>query len=225
MKLRATISRTAYRTLGRYWLLIVAVVCLGLYGGAFLERVLYQTYEGREFDREHDRIAAAVPVAATPVWRTVRAPRPASPAGMSLSSGAAIGRISVPRLHLSAMVREGIDANTLLLAVGHIPATAQPGQAGNVGLAGHRDTFFRGLKDIRTNDEIRVSTLTGDFRYAVQSLTVVEPDNVGVLAPSSGNVLTLVTCYPFSYLGSAPKRFVVRAIQVSPETAPPSTVK
>ncbi len=123
------------------------------------------------------------------------------------------------------MVREGADPNTLLLAVGHIPTTALPGQEGNVVLAGHRDTFFRGLKDLRATDEIQFSTLSGDFRYVVESLVVVEPDNVEALAPSSGNVLTLVTCFPFSYIGNAPKRFVARAIQVSPETAPSSTVE
>ena len=109
------------------------------------------------------------------------------------------------------MVREGIGRNTLQLAIGHIPATALPGQAGNVGVAGHRDTFFRGLKDLRSKDEIQFSTLSGDFTYEVESLMIVEPDNVGVLAPSSENVLTLVTCYPFTYIGAAPQRFIVRA--------------
>ena len=116
------------------------------------------------------------------------------------------------------MVREGIDRNTLLLAVGHIPATALPGQAGNVGVAGHRDTFFRGLKDLKNGDEIQFATLRGDFKYVVESLMIVEPDNVRVLAPSSENVLTMVTCYPFSYIGTAPRRFVVRARQVLPQT-------
>jgi sortase A len=123
------------------------------------------------------------------------------------------------------MVHEGIDGNTLQLAIGHIPATALPGQGGNVGVAGHRDTFFRGLKDLRTKDEIQFSTLSGDFKYIVESLIIVEPDNVGVLAPSHENVLTLVTCYRFSYIGAAPKRFVARARQVSPRTAPTSTVE
>ena len=123
------------------------------------------------------------------------------------------------------MVREGIDRDSLQLAIGHIPATALPGQAGNVGVAGHRDTFFRGLKDLRTKDEIQFSTLSGDFKYVVESLIIVEPDDVGVLAPSSEKVLTLVTCYPFSYFGSAPKRFIVRAMQVSAQTAPTSTVE
>ena len=94
-----------------------------------------------------------------------------------------------------------------------------------MGLAGHRDTFFRPLKDLRIKDEIQVSTLKGNFKYEVESLRVVEPDNVGVLAPSGENVLTLVTCYPFYYVGPAPKRFVVRARQVPPQTLAGSTVE
>ena len=129
-----------------------------------------------------------------------------------------IGRIEIPRLLFSAVVAEGIDRATLRHAVGHIPGTALPGEPGNVGLAGHRDTFFRALKDLRTGDEIQFSTPGGDFKYVVESLIIVEPDNVGVLAPSSENVLTLVTCYPFFYIGAAPKRWIVRARQVSPQT-------
>ncbi len=116
------------------------------------------------------------------------------------------------------MVREGIGPDTLQLAVGHIPDTALPGQDGNVGLAAHRDTFFRGLRTLRTGDKIQFSTVGADFSYIVESIVVVGPDNMAVLAPSSENVLTLVTCYPFSYTGSAPRRFVVRARQVSPPT-------
>jgi sortase A len=124
--------------------------------------------------------------------------------------------MEIPRLRLSAVVVEGVGPAALRRAVGHIPGTALPGGDGNVGIAGHRDTFFRPLKDLRVNDEIRFSTLRGNFKYEVESLTVVEPDNVGVLAPSHENVLTMVTCYPFSYIGAAPKRFIVRARQVWP---------
>jgi sortase A len=130
-----------------------------------------------------------------------------------------IGRIEIPRLLLSAIVCEGAESATLRRAVGHIPGTALPGAPGNVALAGHRDTFFRSLKDLRVKDEIQFSTLKGNFTYEVESLAVVEPDNVSSLAPSSENVLTLVTCYPFSYVGSAPKRFIARARQVSPRVA------
>jgi len=125
-----------------------------------------------------------------------------------------IGRIEIPRLLLSAVVVEGVDKTTLRRAVGHIPGTALPGHSGNVGLAGHRDTFFRPLKDLKIKDEVQLSTLQGNFTYEVESLRVVDPDNVGVLAPSGENVLTLVTCYPFYYVGPAPKRWIVRARQV-----------
>jgi len=222
VRLRITLPAAAHRTMARYFFLALAIACLGLYGFAYLERVLYQTWENREFDRTlQRRVAAVAAVAAAtnqsrPIGRVVRTSH--RPLPWSKSSVAVIGRLSVPRLHLSAIVREGVDGTTLQLAVGHIPATALPGQAGNVGVAGHRDTFFRGLKDLKNGDEIEFSTLHGDFRYVVESLIIVEPDNVEVLAPSSENVLTMVTCFPFSYIGNAPKRFVVRARQVLPET-------
>jgi sortase A len=134
----------------------------------------------------------------------------------AVAANGLIGRLAIPRLSFSAMVIEGTDGKTLRRAVGHIPGTALPGQPGNIGLAGHRDTFLRPLKDLKVKDEIEFSTLKGDFRYEVESLTVVEPDDVGVLAQSDQNVLTLVTCYPFYYVGPAPKRWIVRARQVVP---------
>ena len=135
-------------------------------------------------------------------------PNPAAPLGL-------IGRIQVPRLQLSAMVREGVEDDTLRRAVGHIPSTALPGQLGNVGLAGHRDTFFRKLRDIRKADKIVVSTLKGNYDYEVESLKIVAPKDVSVLRALPGEqVLTLVTCFPFNYVGAAPKRFIVRAKQL-----------
>ena len=136
-----------------------------------------------------------------------------------------IGRMQIPRLGLSVVVVEGVARTTLRRGVGHIPGTALPGEDGNVGLSGHRDTFFRPLKDLRIKDEIQISTLKGDFMYEVESLRVVEPSDVGVLEPARENVLTLVTCYPFFYIGAAPKRFVVRARQVPPQTVARSSVK
>src|SRR4029079_17504782 len=121
------------------------------------------------------------------------------------------GRVGIPRLGVSAIVRAGSDAKTLRLAVGHIPGTAFPGDAGNVGLAGHRDTFFRGLKNIRADDLISIATVEGTYTYRVERTTVVNPSDVWVLDPTDHGTLTLVTCYPFSYVGSAPQRFVVQA--------------
>lgn len=210
-------------TVVRYSLLAVAIVCLGRYGYAYLERSMYQAYEGREFDRRPIGEANASLVVAGGFAPDGAAAREST--SRPRLSTTLIGRLAIPRLHLSAMVREGIDRRTLDLAIGHIPATALPGEAGNVGVAGHRDTFFRGLKDVRTRDQIRFSTANGDFKYEVESLLVVGPDELAVLAPSSDNVLTLVTCYPFDYIGSAPRRFIVRARQVSPQTAPPAIVE
>lgn len=227
MRLRMIIPASPWRIAVRYFFLAIAIVCLGLYGYAYFERGLYQTYASREFDRRPERTVA---VAASddpivPIGRVAHSSRKSESSPDLPSASALIGRLSVPRLHLTGMVREGIDQNTLQLAIGHIPGMALPGQPGNVGVAGHRDTFFRALKDLKTGDEIQFSTSSGDFQYTVESLIIVEPDNVSALAETSGNVLTLVTCYPFSYIGAAPRRFVVRARQVSPPTAPRSIVE
>jgi sortase A len=130
-----------------------------------------------------------------------------------------LGRLRIPRLHLAAMVREGAGSGTLRSAIGHIPSTALPGKMGNVGLAGHRDTFFRALRNIEQADTIDFETESGTYRYAVESTQIVGPRDVSVLKASGGRTLTLVTCYPFYYVGSAPKRFIVRAVQVGPGPA------
>jgi LPXTG-site transpeptidase (sortase) family protein len=132
----------------------------------------------------------------------------------NLSEGDLIGRIKVPRLGVSALVLEGVGGRTLRRGVGHIPDTAFPGGPGNVGIAGHRDSFFRGLKDIQEDDLIEVTTPEGVHRYRVEWTRIVRPNDVQVLDGSGGPELTLVTCYPFYYVGSAPKRFIVRAVRV-----------
>jgi sortase A len=122
-----------------------------------------------------------------------------------------IGRIAIARLGLSAVITEGAGKDVLRRAVGHVPGTAFPGQPGNVGLAGHRDTFLRPLRNVRLNDIIVLMTERGEFRYRVVSTKVVDPHSVEVLDPTIKEALTLVTCYPFSFIGAAPSRFVVRA--------------
>jgi sortase A len=181
-------------------LLLVAVLFLGYYSYVSVEASLYQAYETRELDAIL-KSAPAAPDTATTIAR-----RRATPA-----AGSAIGRIEIPRLGVSAVVRAGSDARTLRLAVGHIPGTAYPGDPGNVGLAGHRDTFFRKLRDIRQDDVIRIVTPEGTVDYRVARTTIVNPTDVWVLDPTHQQVLTLVTCYPFSYVGAAPQRFIVRA--------------
>ena len=130
------------------------------------------------------------------------------------AAGGLIGRMEIPRLGISAMVMEGTTAKTLRRALGHIAGTALPGQPGNVGISAHRDTFFRPLRNIRENDIITLTTLLGAYRYRVVSTKVVRPDDVAVLDPSGDEILTLVTCYPFYFVGPAPYRFIVRAERV-----------
>jgi sortase A len=125
-----------------------------------------------------------------------------------------IGRIEIPRLGLSAMVIEGTSRTTLRRAVGHISGTALPGQTGNVGISGHRDTFFRPLRNIRVDDIITLTTMLGEYRYRVMSTRIVGPSDVAVLDPAGNEILTLITCYPFYFVGPAPERFVVRAERV-----------
>jgi len=108
-----------------------------------------------------------------------------------------------------------VSQRTLALAVGHIPGTALPGAAGNVGLAGHRDTFFRTLRGVKPGDTIVLTTLSGSYEYEVKSCEVVTPRDTRVLADSGSPALTLVTCYPFHYLGPAPERFIVHASRVT----------
>ena len=132
-----------------------------------------------------------------------------------------VGRLAIPHLHLSAMVREGAGEKTLGLALGHIPGTAMPGQKGNVGVAGHRDTLFRCLREIEKNDLILFETFAGRYAYRVENTEIVSPQNVNVLKAHECPELTLVTCYPFYYVGSAPERFIVKARQVSPSQTEP----
>ena len=125
--------------------------------------------------------------------------------------GDVLGRLEIPRLGVTIAILEGTSAKTLRLGVGHIKGTARPGEPGNSGIAGHRDTFFRPLKDIRTDDEIRIQTANGVSRYQVDWVRVVSPDDTDVLGPTAENSITLITCYPFQLIGAAPERFVVHA--------------
>lgn len=142
----------------------------------------------------------------------VGAPQPAT--------GALLGRVDLPRTGVSAIVLEGDTSTVLAQAAGHVPGTAYPGDDGNVVLAGHRDSLFRGLRGVALGDVATLVTPSGARRYVVDSIELVRPDDVRVLAPSDRPTLTLVTCYPFVYVGSAPLRFVVRAVAEPSAQAP-----
>ena len=186
-------------------LLLVGVACLTYSGGAWLDAARYQ----REERATLDRILAA----SAPPGDHDQDP----PAGTPIGPAGLIGQLEIPRLNLSAVVVEGDDEPTLGMAIGHLPDTPMPWEHGNSALAAHRDGFFRPLQDIRMDDEIVMSTVHGNHTYRVREMLIVDPGDVWVLDPTERSTLTLITCYPFSYVGRAPHRFVVRAEQVAPK--------
>jgi sortase A len=171
------------------------ILMLGYCGFVLVDRWVFQKQETAALER-------FVP------QELITSPTVAAPDGL-------IGRIQLERLGISVILLEGTSSKTLRRAVGHIAGTALPGQSGNVGIAGHRDTFFRPLRNVQADDIITLSTLRGEYRYRVVSIKIVSPNNVAVLDSDGSQILTLVTCYPFYYLGSAPDRFIIRAIRVS----------
>ena len=182
---------------------------LGYCGMVLADGWLFQHKERRHLEQLlRDRQAASE------IARRV-SPAASSSPPTAVAPGELIGRIGIPRLDLSVIVAEGVDTLTLRRAVGHIPGTGMPGKPGNVGLAGHRDTFFRPLRNIRGGDVITLTTPAGEYRYRVVSIKIVKPSDLGVLDPSVTEVLTLVTCYPFYYIGPAPDRFIVRAERIA----------
>lgn len=181
---------------------LVGVWALGYWTSVFLGTKIYQAAKASEFSRTLRAKASE----ATPPASEVKA--------QSLAEGSAIGRLAILRLGLSTVVVEGAGEPDLELAVGHIPCTAMPGEAGNAGIAGHRDTFFRPLRFIRKNDAISVTTSSGEYRYRVVSTEIVKPEDVRGLYPTKTEMLTLVTCYPFYFVGPAPRRFIVRAERI-----------
>ena len=174
-----------------------AVLTLGYCGFVVADSWIFQHEESRGLERQlrHERPARGMRLAAA-------------------VTGGLIGRLEIPRLRLSVMVMEGDGQRILRRAAGHVAGTPLPGEPGNVGITGHRDTFFRPLRNIQRNDIIKLTTLQGEYRYRVVSTRVVTPDNVAVLDSTGGEILTLVTCHPFYYVGPAPNRFIVRAERV-----------
>lgn len=203
------ISRSSLHWLER-GLALIGLVLLAVWFKSDSETRAFQAEASKRLEvalREADFVGPPLAGAARPT------PRP-----LALEKGV-LGRLDIPRLKISAIVAEGTDAKLLKRAVGHISGTALPGRPGNVGLAGHRDTFLRGLGEARESDVIRFVTLRGTYSYRVEWGAVVEPGRVDVLDSTATPSMTLVTCYPFQAIGPAPQRFVVRARQVAPAVA------
>jgi sortase A len=213
-------------------LFAVGISALGYCGYVVLDSHYSQNDQSREFDQA---LLAAHSTAATDLSThssgvvDLAATTPLMPAfldasgvlqknasahGALLPPGGPLGRIEIASIGLKAMIQEGTGRQTLQRGVGHIVGTSLLGAPGNIGLAGHRDTFFRQLRNIHEGAEITLTTLTGTLLYRVDQISIVEPQDSQVLRDSGENILTLVTCYPFSYVGPSPKRFIVRAHQV-----------
>ncbi|MBZ5592577.1 MAG: class D sortase [Acidobacteriia bacterium] len=205
----------------------VGFCCLGLCATIMVHVWLFQAYQNWAFEQElggepvsisgflTQAVAFSEPATLPPLVPSaagLATPQAGFPAAGYQS---VVGRIEIPRIGLKAIILEGATRRTLALAVGHIPGTPLPGGKGNAGLAAHRDTFFRGLSNIQLGDTIVVTTLEGSFEYRVESCRVVGPRDTRVLENSEEAVLTLVTCYPFHYLGPAPERFIVRATRAA----------
>jgi sortase A len=228
-------------------LLLAGFSGLGYYGFTVAKQYIDQAYENWAFDQEiagrhasfNDWLMQTTPLGKwigytpPPVAGTLlpgtnpkaasQTPAPEQPATPpSLREGTLLGRVEIPRLHLSSVVRQGVSAETLSSAVGHVPSTQGPGALGNFAIAAHRDTLFRALKDIKIGDTVRFESPTGDFDYEVISTQIVKPSDVSVLRPQGAQkLLTMITCYPFYYVGSAPKRFTVTArLKPNEDSAP-----
>ena len=195
-------------------LLAFGVVCLGY--------VSYVKLEARHFQREQaaalDRLLSerGTPAAGA---AAIAPPAPVAPvAPLAPVAPARVGIVEIPRLKVSSAVISGDGPETLDVAVGHLPDTPKPWDGGNSAFAAHRDGVFRPLKNIRVGDDVRVRSTHGDFLYRVRETKIVTPDDLSVLRPTAVDTLTLITCYPFNYIGHAPKRFVVHAERVSTDT-------
>lgn len=186
-------------------------ITIGICALAYFRATVFQNSEQRRFER---LLSPATPGKPGPIEMNATIPL-----RLYATEGEPLGRIEIPRVGLSVIFVEGVKPRDLRSVVGHIPGTAFPDELGNVGIAGHRDTFFRRLKRIQRDDLIVVRTIRGSSQYSVDWTRIVKPGNVEVLEASSEPALTLVTCYPFYYVGPAPERFIVRAHGIGPSTS------
>ena len=185
-------------------LALVGVACLGWFA--------YHSYRAEAF---RDRHVAALEEEESEASGASSPAADVLPASMPPEDGlgpdGVVGVLEIPRLGVSEVVAYGDTDETLDVAIGHLPDTPLPWIGGNSVVAAHRDTHFRPLRDVRTGDVIRLRTRRGVFEYVVKDRLIVDPDDVWVMAPSESPRLTLITCYPFNYVGSAPQRFIVQA--------------
>lgn len=186
------------------FLYVAGFLILGYIGADWLNSRLRQAQGNRELDRVLSHKPNYPPAIPAPEAR--------------VPEGGLFGKVEIPRLHFSAVVFQGTESSVLDHGVGHLDGSAMPGEVGNVVLAAHRDTFFRNLRDVRRGDVIKVSTESGQRTYEVASTEVVDPTQTDVADATPNPTLTLITCYPFYYVGNARKRFIVRARDMQAKT-------
>jgi sortase A len=188
---------------------LVGLGCLGFYGLTTMHSARAQTAAIAELEAQWQQVDLAEPDRS--LWSAQRiAAYEQSRTNSDALSPRAI--LNIPSVDVRVAVFEGTSDRVLNLGAGRVPGTGAFGAAGNLALAGHRDGFFRGLKDIAVGDEIALEHGNGVVNYSVTELFVVDPDAVHVLEPTQETTLTLITCYPFYFVGHAPQRFIVRAV-------------
>ena len=195
-------------------LLVVGFLLVSVYVAARIHGALWSRAELRQLWRT--QAAASEPDKGEPDFRLWSEQRIAAYKASRSATPSALAALEIPAIRLQVPVLEGTDDLTLNQGVGHIEGTPLPGKGGNAGIAGHRDGFFRGLKDIHVGDTIDLITKTGSSRYIVDEILIVSPDDTWVLQARPSASLTLVTCYPFYFVGSAPQRFIVHASIANP---------
>jgi sortase A len=195
-----------------FWLLVVERACWALGLGGLLWWGAFEVGVSRSTRHDLDHFAALRATPDQSLWSPARVNGWRDALNEPVPAPLAVLRI--PKIRLEVPVLQGTDDRTLDRGVGYIEDTAQPGTDGNLGIAGHRDGFFRGLKDIAPGDVIEIDTLQRTDIYRVDRTWIVSPEEVSVLDPTPTPALTLVTCYPFYFVGAAPDRFIVRATRL-----------
>jgi len=192
VNLRSSVLRFAQRLF-----LLLGVAALAYAGGTAAYAGIYQRYQSWKFEQD---------VAAHKVMKSAIVEEAAD-----LREGDLVGKLEIPRIGISVMVLQGMEEEILIAGAGHVPGTPLPGAAGNVAIAAHRDTFFRKLEGVLPGDSIQVATVRRTYEYVVDSTEIVDPEDTHVMESRARPELTLITCYPFYFVGAAPKRFIVHA--------------
>lgn len=214
---------------------IVGILLVAVWVAAYVHKSVLSRRDLARFEAATRAHGGATPTPGAPTPVTPRSTLPGeAPPDQSLwskerirgyeeslkdKSSVPLAVLRIPKIGLEVAVLDGTDDLTLNRAVGHIDDTPKPGENGNVGIAGHRDGYFRGLKDVVVGDAMEMETTSGKETYRVENIWIVNPEDVHVLDPTPGRAITLVACYPFYFVGSAPKRYIVRAVPEGSATA------